>query len=143
MSRPVLIVIDTNVVVSALQSAKGASYHVLRKLEADSIQLAMSVPLFLEYEEVIRRFVVSGRISSRAMELMLDYLCAHALTVEVHYLWRPSLADANDEMVLEAAIAAGSRWIVTHNIRDFACAAELGIRAITPGQFLKTLESLP
>jgi hypothetical protein len=73
---------------------------------------------------------------------MLDYLCAHALAVEVHYLWRPSLADADDEMVLEAAIASGSRWIVTHNIKDFAGASGFGIHAITPGRFLKTLESL-
>ena len=137
-----IIVIDTNVVVSALRSARGASYRVLQELETGSFEMAMSVPLFLEYEEVIRRFVAAGRISVQAMELMLDYLCAHALAVEVHYLWRPSLADADDEMVLEAAIAAGSRWVVTHNVKDFADASGLGIRAITPGRFLKTLESL-
>nr|WP_276569026.1 PIN domain-containing protein [Thiocapsa imhoffii] len=39
---------------------------------------------------------------------------------EIHYRWRPALADPDDDFVLELAVAAGCRYIVTHNLRDFS-----------------------
>ena len=42
-------------------------------------------------------------------------------------------------MVLELAVAAGCDAIVTHNIRDFHGAEELGVRVLTPKQFLQEL----
>ena len=101
---------------------------------------ALSVPLFCEYEEVADRFVADGVLSERGKRLVLDYLCAHSRPVEVHFLWRPFLNDADDAMVLEAALASGARVIVTHNRRDFAKASELGISALTPGELLARLE---
>jgi len=143
MPKPVPIVIDTNVLISALRSSRGASYRLFRELEVNPIQAAMSVPLFLEYEEILARSVATGAISPQAMERILDYLCAHAVPVKVHFLWRPTLRDPDDEMVLEAAVAARARWIVTHNTRDFAGAVRFSIRAVTPGQFLQALERSP
>jgi putative PIN family toxin of toxin-antitoxin system len=141
MSNPIPIVIDTNVLVSALRSSKGASYRLFRELEKGTILAAVSVPLFLEYEEVLARSVAEGAISARSMELILDYLCAHALPVKIHYQWRPSLRDPDDEMVLEAVVASGCRWLVTHNTRDFAGAGRFGVRVISPGRFLSRMES--
>jgi hypothetical protein len=54
---------------------------------------------------------------------------------------RPSVADPDDDLVLEAAIATGSEWIVTHNIRYMAVgAARYGIDVITPGEALRRRE---
>jgi len=51
--------------------------------------------------------------------------------------WRPFLRDADDDMVLELAFAAGCRYVVTHNLRDFHGTEQLGVTAISPGEFLK------
>lgn len=40
---------------------------------------------------------------------------------------------------LEIAVAAGSDAIVTHNVRDFGGVEKLGIRVLTPKQFLHEL----
>jgi len=52
------------------------------------------------------------------------------------------LSDPDDELVLELAIAAKCRYIVTHNVRDFEGCEKFGIIAIAPGDFLKTISEV-
>ena len=40
--------------------------------------------------------------------------------VDISFRLRPMLRDANDEMVLEAALNGQADAIVTHNAKDFA-----------------------
>jgi len=44
-------------------------------------------------------------------------------------------------MVLECAVAYGSKYIVTHNVKDFKRVQELKVNAITPAEFLTLLRS--
>src|SRR5258708_17689150 len=69
----------------------------------------------------------------------LRYLAGQAHLQEIHFLWRPFLPDADDDMLLELAFAAGCRYIVTHNVKDFHGSDELGVNAVTPGDFLKLI----
>jgi predicted nucleic acid-binding protein len=46
---------------------------------------------------------------------LLDYFCQVGKQSVIQFEVRPSVADPDDELVLEAAIASGSEWIVTHN----------------------------
>ena len=58
---------------------------------------------------------------------------------EIHFLWRPFLADADDDMVLELAFAAGCRHIITHNVQDFRGSEQLGVTAVSPRAFLSLI----
>jgi predicted nucleic acid-binding protein len=58
----------------------------------------------------------------------------------IHFLWRPTLSDPGDEFVLELAVAAGCKVIVTHSTKDFRGAERFGITIVTPGEFLVSLE---
>ena len=50
---------------------------------------------------------------------------------EIHFLWRPFLSDADDDMVLELALAAGCQYIITHNVTDFhGSEQQLGVTAL-------------
>lgn len=42
-------------------------------------------------------------------------------------------------MVLELAFAAGFSYIITHNVKDFHGAGQLGVTAITPRDFLNLI----
>jgi hypothetical protein len=66
----------------------------------------------------------------------LRFLVSQAHLQEIHFLWRPFLIDADDDMVLELAFAAGCRHIVTHNVKDFRGSDQLGITALSPREYL-------
>ncbi|MCI0642686.1 MAG: PIN domain-containing protein [Gemmataceae bacterium] len=68
------------------------------------------------------------------MKALLDYFCHVGKLCAIRFRVRPSVADPDDELVLEAAIASGSEWIVTA-----AGAARYGIEVITPGEAVRRL----
>ncbi len=97
----------------------------------------VSVPLMLEYEEVLLRDGMLPHLTAPEIHLFLDYLASHAEAQPVYFLWRPLLADTDDDMIAEVALASQVDYIITNNVRDFAAAQPLGVRASTPGEFLK------
>ena len=135
----VRVVVDTNVVVSALRSRRGASNAVLRHIAAGKLTLALSVPVVLEYEDVLLRPGMVPQFHEGEISRYLDALCACAIHQEIFFSWRPVLSDPGDEMLLELAVAAGATHIVTHNKRHFTQAVSFGICVVTPSELLKLL----
>ncbi len=104
-----------------------------------AFELCLSVPLFTEYEAKVLEQLSELNIDEQDVEQLLDYLVSQARLQEVFYLWRPILQDPKDDMVLEAAVAADVKYLVTHNIRDFTQAKTFAVRVVTPGSFLKEI----
>jgi len=139
----VVIVLDTNVFVSALRSRRGASFRLLSLVGTGRFDIALSAPLGLEYEGVAHRMLADLGGSGGDLSDILDYLCSVARHRPIFYLWRPTLADPKDDMVLELAVDAGAPVIVTFNVRDFIGADRFGVRAITPREYLQEIGDLP
>lgn len=119
------VVLDTNVLVAALRSKSGPSRAWARAALKQEVEILVSVPLFLEYEAVLKRpehLLATGLLKTELVDEFLAGLAGVVIPVEVSYLWRPQLADPADEMVLEAAVNGRADWIVTYNVRDFAVA---------------------
>ena len=137
------IVIDTNVLVSALKSDMGASYALISTLPSPKFQLSISVPLYTEYQDVLtRKEHLTGASTEKEILAFLRYLSKIANRKKIFYLWRPWLKDPKDDMVLELAVAAKSKYIITYNIKDFSNIQKFGIEAITPKKFLKILKEV-
>ena len=119
MSEPLTVVLDTNVLEAAFRSKRGASFAVLSLVGTGRFEIAVSVPLVLEYEEVLLRRAGEAERSEASVRDVLDYLCSIGRRQRIFYRWRPTLPDSNDEMVLELAVAASCDAIVTHNRRHF------------------------
>ena len=134
------IVIDSSVVVAGLRTRLGAGNAVLRLVAEGRLVALATPPLYLEYEDVLKRpehRLAHGLTPERIDEFLAE-LAALIEPVEVHFQWRPQSRDPNDEMVLEAAINGQADALVTYNVADFAGAAErFGIPVLRPGELLK------
>jgi len=115
-------VLDTDVVVAALRSDKGASRQLLLAALNQQFELLLSVPLMLEYEAVLTRpqHLAACVLSSAEVGRVLDDLASVARPVRLTCRWRPRLSDPDDDMVLETAINGTASAIVTFNQRDFS-----------------------
>lgn len=136
------VVLDTNVLVAAARSRQGASFALVSSIPSPKFQPCLSIGLYTEWQEVLTRpeNLPPGQTAEDALRF-LRYLATQAHLQEVHFLWRPFLPDADDDMILELAFAAGSRYIITHNVKDFHGSEQLGVIALSPRDFLDLIRT--
>lgn len=114
-----VVVLDTNVFVSALLGPRGASREILRACLRGSLEPLMGAALFAEYESLVGRDEIfhGGALSAGEREVILDALLSRCRWVKVYYLWRPNLPDEADNHLIELAVAGAAETIVTKNVR--------------------------
>jgi putative PIN family toxin of toxin-antitoxin system len=135
-------VLDTNVLVAALRSERGASRKLLLYALDGGIVTLASVPLMIEYEAVLTRpeHVSATGLSVDETNAVLDVLAAAVEPIKLRFLWRPRLKDPADEMVLETAVNGRADRLVTFNLRHLkAGATEFGICTVTPPEAWKEI----
>jgi putative PIN family toxin of toxin-antitoxin system len=136
-------VFDTNVMVAALRSDRGASRRLLLAALEQEILVLASVPLMIEYEAVLTRpeHLSAAGLSVKDTNAVLDGFAAVVEPVRLRFLWRPRLKDPADEMVLATAVNGRADRLVTFNLRDLKPAAEeFGIVAVPSPQAWKEIE---
>lgn len=136
------IILDTNIIYQALYSSAGVSHAILQLVRSGEIQIAVSVPVFEEYRDVLYRpktIKETGR-SREDMEKVLDFIALIGVATPINYLWRPNLRDEADNMFVELALASGSEYLITRNVGDYTIDNELILDSFsitTPSDFLK------
>jgi putative PIN family toxin of toxin-antitoxin system len=127
------VVLDTNIIVSALLQPLGPPAEVLLLALGTSLQMCISGDIFAEYEEVIRR--PRFRLPEETLATAMETIRAKALwvrpvqTVQV-------CSDPDDNIFLECAQAARAAYLVTGNLRHFPPAWQ-GTEVVTPRQIME------
>ena len=137
------VVIDTNVLVAAQRSKRGASSKLMSFIGTNRFDIHVSVPLVFEYEATLLQHREQLALTPEDVADVVDAVCALAIPHKIYFLWRPYLRDRKDELVLELAVAARCDYIITYNQRDFRGAEMFGIRIRGPREFLQAIGELP
>jgi putative PIN family toxin of toxin-antitoxin system len=138
--KSIQIVLDTNVLVSAARSRAGASFALLAMLGDPRWKMNVSTALILEYEANLKKEYARQGLGLHLADDILNVIVVASNHRGIFFKWRPVLRDPNDDFVVELAVASGSDFVVTYNIRHFLEAEKLGVKTIRPGDFLQLLE---
>jgi putative PIN family toxin of toxin-antitoxin system len=110
------VVLDTNIIVSALLQPLGPPAQVFQLALGGVLQVCVTGAIYTEYEEVIRRprFQRSEETISAALL---------AIREQGHWV-RPSTTvractDPDDDIFLECAEAAEASFLITGNLKHF------------------------
>jgi len=133
-------VMDTNVLIAAFRSRRGASFEVFSRLRAGKWTAVLSNHLLYEYEEILKRDAPELGLSLTDVDEILNAICARAEQWPLSAGWKPVLSDADDEPLAQLAAESGARCVVTHNVRHLKPAARLGIEILKPREFLAKLK---
>lgn len=137
------VIFDTNVVAAALRSKSGASFALISMLPSPKFEISLSLPLYMEYLDVLMRPNIKPTGISNAEILdFIDEILLNSKTNDIYFLWRPWLKDEKDDMILELAIASNAEYIVTFNVKDFRNIELFGIEAIRPKDFLELVRKI-
>ncbi|MBX3000151.1 MAG: putative toxin-antitoxin system toxin component, PIN family [Caldilineaceae bacterium] len=135
--------IDTNVLVAGLRSTHGYAYRLLQLVGTGRFGINLSVPLVLEYEDVLYHPGTGIPVSREAIDAVLNYHCSIAHQQRIFFLWRPFLRDSKDDMVLELAVNASCDFIVTYNKDDFkGVETQFELSVVSPREFLFEIGSI-
>ncbi len=130
-------VLDTNVLISAYLSSRGAPAEMLRRWRSGEFTLVLSALIILEFERVLRRPKFRAYLDPGA--LPLDELRAQAeivLPVDVMAV----LDDPSDDVIVGTALAGGADVIISGDDHLLRLDIYRGIKILTPRQFRDVLE---
>ncbi len=137
------VVLDTNVVTSALLW-RGTPYQLLQAIrQSPSIQLYTSAELLEELADVLSRPSLAGRlavIGRSAEDVLLDYISVVQIA-EAPLLAQPVCRDPDDDAVLALGIAAQAELIVSGDKDLLVLVQHEGIPVVTARTAIETLEA--
>jgi uncharacterized protein len=131
-----LIVLDTNVIVSAGMRLGGVPYRLVSDwVLTGRVYVVTSPWIVAEYQDVFRRpkFARYGFPPE-----WLEHLIEISLQLPDPPFWPFSMPDLKDAPFLALAHAAGA-WLVTGNLKHFPEKARHGVTALSPAEYLAHL----
>jgi predicted nucleic acid-binding protein len=86
------VVMDTNVLISALRSQRGTAYRLLSDIGKNkAFRINISVHFVIEYESVAKReqmrYPEQITVRQRQIDAIVDYICGVGQEHEIFYFW--------------------------------------------------------
>jgi uncharacterized protein len=132
-----LIVLDTNVVVSAGIKPIGFPAQILRAVVQEAnVQIVVSPSITAEYRQVCRysKFAQYGFPPQ-----WLEFLIESALRFPDSAPWRHPLPDPDDQCFLSLARDTGA-WLITGYLKHYPVGSRAGVTVHTPAEYVAILD---
>jgi putative PIN family toxin of toxin-antitoxin system len=140
-SFPPLVTLDTNVLVSALLKRASKPGQVLDLALSGKIRVAFDARIRQEYQTVLARPKFNLTWSDTEAVLAALYITGLNITAAHLPLEAGEILDSDDLPFAEVAVAAQVKALVTGNARHFMFLNRLGIRVLSPAEFLQLISA--
>jgi putative PIN family toxin of toxin-antitoxin system len=131
-----LVVLDTNVVVSALLKDTGNPSKILDLIVNNQIRVAYDNRILGEYEDVLSRKEL--HIAQSKADAVISYIELTGQFVEADPFSPEGFPDRNDMPFVEVFITSKAQALVTGNFRHFLPLGNKGLKVMTPSQFIES-----
>lgn len=137
-----LVVLDTNVIISALLSTKGSPAKVIDLWKAEAFDVATSKPLLDELERALEYERVKTYLKQpqEKIDALVKRLRAVGIMVAPQSALTVIEADPDDNRVLECAVAANASYIISGDDHLLDLEEYQGIMVLSPAGFLTLLD---
>ncbi len=138
-----IVVIDTNVFISAAGYRAGDSWQCFVLLARRRFQLAMTTEILAEYQTTAERFSKKpGQYQDFKWKPLFGLVQHRAAFFEPAPLGKQRSRDADDDVFLACALASGARIIVSRDNDLLDMGKPFGIEILTPANFVARFGSL-
>lgn len=127
------VVLDTNVLVSAILTPGGSAHQVVQLVLRGDLQLCVDGRIVEEYREVLNRG--EFKFSAQATGMFLGSLLEEAQQVFPTPV-PGRFPDDSDRAFVEVALGGQAEALITGNVRHFRAAESRGVAVKPPGEFL-------
>lgn len=136
------IVLDANVLVSALISGRGAPAKIIAYWQEDKFEVAISPPILQELDRVLHypKLQERYRLPEKRIRHFLRLLARQAVTVAPPQQLAIIEVDPPDNRYLECALRAEAEVIVSGDRHLLALGEYEGIQILSPAGFLAFLK---
>jgi len=128
-----IIVLDTNVLVSGLLSPFGSSGEIVRMVSAGKLILEYDSRILIEYQEVLNRS--KFQFDKDQIGFLIDYIKKNGRVVSASPL-NNRLPDPDDAPFLEVAIEGKAGYLITGNKVHYPAKFRRGIKVLSPTEFI-------
>lgn len=137
-----IVVLDTNILISALLSPDGAPARVVSLWEEGRFDVGVSPALVSELERALSYSKVRRYLKNpdRTIPTFLERLQFAAITTEPTEFFNAVEGDPDDNRVLECALGAGARYIITGDRHLLVLKEFRGIYILSPAEFLTLID---
>lgn len=137
-----IVVLDTNLIVSALLSPQGAPARIIDLWEEGEFDVAESDPLLDELERVLgyERIKKYFRGTDFNRGIFIKHLRETAILVKPQMKLEVIADDPDDNRILECAVSSGSSYIISGDQHLLDLKEHQGIQILSPAGFVVLLE---
>jgi uncharacterized protein len=132
-----IVVLDTNVVISALLKENSIPHEIVQHIFFNKITLCYTYEVLLEYTTVLNRDAFSSYIPKEAIHAFLDFITYECCSVSPISYYQ-EVPDKSDLPFIEACLGARADFLVTGNKKHFPKSIEK-TKIVSPKEFVDLL----
>ncbi|MBC2715679.1 MAG: putative toxin-antitoxin system toxin component, PIN family [Desulfobacteraceae bacterium] len=131
------IVLDTNVLVSALLKPGSTPELILLLILNHRVDLYLSKDIFKEYQEVLNREKFKKYLNQKKIQKFLKKIKNNASMAVPKESVEVIKEDPSDNKFLECALECKANFLITGNIKHFPSKKFRETRIVTPADFVR------
>ena len=129
-----IVVVDTNIIISALVKPFSDSSKILNMILSGKLKIAYDFRVLIEYEEVLKR--EKFNFEPKHIESIITQIKEEGISVDPSPL-NEVLLDKDDLPFLEIAVSVSADFIITGNKKHFPKNFYKNFEILSPSEFLE------